>query len=40
LSSILKLPVSLKMNDEGKGELKVSFQSKEELEELISFIQK
>ena len=40
LSSILKLPVSLKMNDEGKGELKVSFKSKEELEKLISFVQK
>jgi ParB family chromosome partitioning protein len=40
LSSILKLPVSLKMNDNGKGELKVSFKSKEELENLISFVQK
>ena len=40
LSSILKLPVSLKMNDDGKGELKVSFKSKEELEKLISFVQK
>lgn len=40
LSSIFKLPVSLKMNDEGKGELKVSFKSKEELEKLISFVQK
>jgi len=40
LSTIFKLPVSLKMNDEGKGELKVSFKSKEELEKLISFVQK
>ena len=40
LSSILKLPVSLKMNDNGKGELKVSFKSIEELENLISFVQK
>ena len=40
LSTIFKLPVSLKMNDDGKGELKVSFKSKEELEKLISFVQK
>jgi hypothetical protein len=40
LSTIFKLPVSLKMNEEGKGELKVSFKSKEELEKLISFVQK
>ena len=40
LSNIFKLPVSLKMNDDGKGELKVSFKSKEELEKLISFVQK
>jgi ParB family chromosome partitioning protein len=40
LSSIFKLPVSLKMNDNGKGELKVSFKSKEELEKLIIFVQK
>jgi len=40
LSTFFKLPVSLKMNDEGKGELKVSFKSKEELEKLISFVQK
>ena len=40
LFTIFKLPVSLKMNDDGKGELKVSFKSKEELEKLISFVQK
>ena len=40
LSTLFKLPVSLKMNDEGKGELKVMFKSKEELEKLISLVQK
>jgi len=40
LSTLFKLPVSLKMNDDGKGELKVSFKSKDELEKLISFVQK
>lgn len=40
LSSVFNLPVSLKLNEEGKGELKISFKSKEELERLISLVQK
>lgn len=40
LKDSIKLPVSLKMNQYGKGEIKVSFNSKEELEGLINLMKK
>jgi ParB family chromosome partitioning protein len=39
-SNFFQLPVSMKVNSEGKGEVKLTFKSKEELLNLIKVLQK
>jgi ParB family chromosome partitioning protein len=39
LKSFFKVPVSLKMNEKGEGEIKLSFKSKEELLTILNKVQ-
>jgi ParB family chromosome partitioning protein len=39
LAEFFRAPVSLKMNEQGKGEMKIAFKSKEELLKVLEAIQ-